>query len=160
MEPDTREYHRPDRTHFSSRGAVYSRDTVGTGMTAYHDNCRCLAVETPAATEEKRFEQLPPINKQLNKLWNEHIPTTGDSTRDHHKQRQDWSRLITYKPRLATGSDTPVRWPPIPGITTPTRPTVNKAFPGEQMPPVSHIPGHVLFGWKDNKLPPLTKPNA
>lgn len=143
----------------ASRGAVYTRDTVmgKDQMSKYHDHCRCLGIEATGATLEQRWAQLPPINRELHDLWHEEI--AGAQGLGAGGRRAAWRNLIIYHRRRRTGSDDPVRFPPIAGVTTPkytSRARRDVFGSREPLPDLEKMPGHVLFGWvDDDPLPPL-----
>ncbi|SCX06811.1 VG15 protein [Corynebacterium jeikeium] len=149
----------PGACHFclmlASRGAVYAKDTVVTTnmMSRYHDHCRCLGIEAPRATTKNRFAGLPPVNEQLRQMWDANVGAETKKDWTSLQRRQQWRNLIIHKRREKTGSDAPVRWPPLPGITTPKY-TLNASYSTfgkvEPLPALDKMPGHVLFGWTDN----------
>ncbi|MDO5535378.1 MAG: EndoU domain-containing protein, partial [Propionibacteriaceae bacterium] len=145
-----------------SRGAVYTRDTVLSTkeMGRYHDHCRCLAVEARGATEGERWDSLPPVNRELNEIWQNNVGAGLHPSWGAVRQRAEWKNLIVHLRREKTGSDEPVRFPPIPGLTLPKYSyAANRSVFGqvEQLPPIdTRAAGHILFGWTDRKpLPPL-----
>ena len=146
----------------AARGPAYLRDNVVSTkqIGQYHDNCRCLGWEARGRTPEERWASLPPINRQLDDLWNKNIPggSSGDASKE---QRGQWRELIVFKRREMTGSDTPVRFPPIPGLRFPRRTKhANHAAFGdvEPLPLVTNdSAGHFLFGWKYSELGKLGK---
>ncbi|MDO5670494.1 MAG: EndoU domain-containing protein [Corynebacterium sp.] len=76
------------------------------------------------------------------------------------RQRAEWRKLIVHLRREKTGSDDPVRFPPIPGLELPKYSYfANRSIFGqvEPLPPLdTRAAGHILFGWTDrNPLPPL-----
>lgn len=148
----------------AARGPAYSRDNVVATkqMGQYHDNCRCLGWEARGRTLEERWASLPPINRQLDDLWNKNIPggSSGDASKE---QRRQWRELIIFKRREATGSDEPVRFPPIKGLKLPKRSLKanHTAFGDvEPLPLVTNdAAGHILFGWDRRPLKPLDASN-
>lgn len=142
----------------ASRGAAYSADTAGmTAATRYHDNCRCVAVEVG------RGAPLPAINRELEAAWK--LATSRETTESG--QRRVWD---TYLNRRAKLLQSRVKFPPIPGVTTPKyrrgrktisgtvefdrRTKVTKEVP---LPDLSQMPGHVLYGW--STAPPWGRKN-
>lgn len=146
----------------AARGPAYLRDNVVATkqMGQYHDNCRCLGWEARGRTPEERWASLPPINRQLDYLWNKNIPggSSGDASKE---QRRQWRELIIFKRREATGSDEPVRFPPIKGLRLPKRSIKanHTAFGDvEPLPLVTtESAGHILFGWQRRPLGKLGK---
>lgn len=59
----------------ASRGAVYTRDTVlkASNMGSYHDNCRCLGIESEGDHD------LPRVNQELQELWKDTAEEYGDT---------------------------------------------------------------------------------
>lgn len=140
----------------SSRGAVYTKDTVTQtkAMTKYHDHCRCIGVEAT----EGQFGGLPPVNRELRELWDANVGADAEEYWPSEKRRAEWRNLIITMRRAKTQSDNPVKWPPINGIKTPSYSwsarytTFGKPEP---LPKLDKMPGHVLYGWKDGNLPTL-----
>lgn len=144
----------------AARGPAYLRDNVVSTkqMGQYHDNCRCLGWEARGRTPEERWASLPPINRQLRDMWQEHIDAvgTGDASK---QQRSQWRELIIFKRREGTGTDDPVRFPPIKGLRLP-KPSLkaNHTVFGtvEPLPLVTNdAAGHLLFGWDRLSINPL-----
>lgn len=146
----------------AARGPAYLRDNVVSTkqMGQYHDNCRCLGWEARGRTPEERWASLPPINRQLDDLWNKNIPggSSGDASKE---QRRQWRELIMHKRREMTKSDAPVRFPPIKGLKLPKRSVAanHTAFGTvEPLPMITtESAGHILFGWKRKQLGKLGK---
>ena len=144
----------------AARGPAYLRDNVVATkqMGQYHDNCRCLGWEARGRTPEERWASLPPINRQLDEMWKEHIDAggSGDASK---QQRSQWRELIIFKRREGTGTDDPVRFPPIKGLRLPKRSLkANHTVFGtvEPLPLVTNdAAGHILFGWDRRPINPL-----
>lgn len=141
----------------AARGPAYLRDNVVSTkqMGQYHDNCRCLGWEARGRTPEERWASLPPINRQLDEMWKEHIDAggSGDASK---QQRSQWRELIIFKRREGAGSDEPVKNPLIRGLKFPKRTAkANHSSFGtpEPLPIITNeAMGHILFGWKLDKL--------
>ena len=122
----------------ASRGAAYVGSQSAFGeMGRYHDNCRCLAIEA------KSEAALPRINKDLLKTR-----ATLDRELGHPAGVNDWRQFVTAR-RQQAGMD--VEWPrlqyaKIPHYIGDGKSTV---FPGEDLPSLAKMPGHVLHGWTD-----------
>lgn len=141
----------------ASRGAVYSRETVVAtkDMHRYHDNCRCLGIEAARATDEDPFVGLPPVNRQLRQMWDTEIAAAGVGS---DEARRAWGRLVVHHRRARAG-DAAVRWPPIAGVGRVRyrgSGTTTVFGEPEPLPDLAKMPGHVLFGWTDDRdLPPV-----
>lgn len=141
----------------AARGPEYSRNNVVATkqMGQYHDNCRCLGWEARGRTPEERWASLPPINRQLHDMWQNSIQTdiSGDVAKE---QRRQWRELIIFKRREGAGSDEPVKNPLIRGLKFPKRTAkANHSSFGtpEPLPIITNeAMGHILFGWKLDKL--------
>ncbi|MGV0391494.1 VG15 protein [Corynebacterium phoceense] len=121
-----------------SRGAVYSKDSVLGEVRRYHDNCRCLAIEV------KEDSDLPQINRDLAQLSQTLNKEFGRSATVN-----DWRQCITAR-RQQAGQD--VEWPRLQYCRIPqyTGDGMSAVFPGEKLPPLGKMPGHVLYGWRDH----------
>lgn len=77
----------------ASRGAVYTRDTVTSTrqLRAYHDNCRCLGIESANATDGDPFVDLPPVNRELRQMWDAEVK---DLDSGPAAQRSQWAKVI------------------------------------------------------------------
>ena len=141
----------------ASRGAVYTKTTVVTAkdMHRYHDNCRCLGIEATRATDEDPFVGLPPVNRQLREMWDTEIAAAGVGS---DEARRAWARLVVHHRRARAG-DGAVRWPPIAGVGRVRyrgSGTTTVFGEPEPLPDLEKMPGHVLFGWTDDRdLPPV-----
>lgn len=120
-----------------SRGAVYSKDTVFKEMEQYHDNCRCLAIES------KTENDLPRINRDLMDLSD-----TLNKEFGHSVTVNDWRQVMTAR-RQQAGQN--VKWPRLQYCRIPhyRGDGMSRVFPGEKLPPLDRMPGHVLHGWRD-----------
>lgn len=120
-----------------SRGAVYSKDTVFKEMEQYHDNCRCLAIES------KTENDLPRVNRDLMDLSD-----TLNKEFGHSVTVNDWRQVMTAR-RQQVGQN--VKWPRLQYCRIPhyRGDGMSRVFPGEKLPPLDKMPGHVLHGWKD-----------
>ena len=120
-----------------SRGAVYDKDTVFGEMGKYHDNCRCLGIEV------KTDADLPRINRDLMELSQTMNKEFGRSA-----TMNDWRQCITAR-RQQAGKN--VEWPRLQYCRVPryTGDGMSTVFPGERLPPLNKMPGHVLYGWRD-----------
>ena len=121
----------------ASRGAVYSKDTVFKEMKQYHDNCRCLAIES------KTENDLPRINRDLMELRDE-----LNREFDGSVTVNEWRQYITAR-RQQLGQN--VEWPRLQYCRIPRYKGdgYSTVFPGEKLPPLDKMPGHVLHGWRD-----------
>ncbi|MBV7294921.1 hypothetical protein KRX51_03180 [Corynebacterium sp. TAE3-ERU12] len=142
----------------ASRGAVYSRDKVTmSDMSKYHDNCRCLGIEAPQATDEDPFAGLPPVNRQLRDMWDSRVAVDGMSPAE---RKTLWRRVIFDERRRRTG-DSALLWPPVPGLRKPTYRgdgTTRVFGKREDLPDLDKAVPHVLFGWTDDReMPPQGK---
>lgn len=120
-----------------SRGGAYSSDSVFGELGRYHDNCRCLAIEV------KDDSDLPRINRDLAELSQTLNDEFGRSATVN-----DWRQCITAR-RQQAGKD--VEWPRLQYCRVPWYKGDGKSsvFPGEKLPPLGKMPGHVLYGWRD-----------
>lgn len=146
----------------ASRGAVYTRKTVVASkeLHRYHDNCRCLGIEVRLDGKgDLGFDRLPPVNRQLRELWDTNVGEASGTYRNPEDARARWREMILHMRRAKSGSDAPVRFPPIPGVVTPeyTEKANFRVFGKiEPLPSLEQMPGHVLFGWMDDRpLPPI-----
>lgn len=147
----------------ASRGAVYTRDTVLSTreMSTYHDHCRCVAVESRGRTLEDRWASLPPVNRELHDLWQNNVGAALKHDWSSSVRRSEWRNLIVHMRREKTGSDAPVRFPPIPGLQLPKYTLGAKYSTFGKVEPLPELDvkaaGHVLFGWMGDggELPPL-----
>lgn len=149
----------------SSRGAVYTKDSVvmTKEMSSYHDHCRCIGIE--AGKRGDPFDRLPPVNRELRDMWDSNVGIDGHPDLTSDEQRRQWRNVVIHRRRMKTRdmgpqADSSVRWPPIRGVTTPKyTPAARLTTFGkpEPLPNLEHMPGHVLFGWMENRqLPALT----
>lgn len=120
-----------------SRGAEYSKDTVFGELERYHDNCRCLGIEV------KNDADLPRINQELMELSKALNHEFGGKA-----EVQDWRQYITAR-RQQSGRN--VEWPRLQYCRVPKYKGdgMSRVFPGERLPPLDKMPGHVLHGWRD-----------
>lgn len=146
----------------ASRGAVYTKDTVlhTSSLHKYHDHCRCLGIEVRVDGKgDPAFDRLPPVNGQLRQLWDRNVGEKSGTYKDSVSAQARWRSMILHMWRVKTGSDEPVRFPPIPGIKVPqSTERANFTVFGRMEPlqSLEHMPGHLLFGWTDRKpLPPV-----
>ena len=128
-----------------------------TEATRFHDNCRCIAVEVG------RGAPLPTINRELEAAWR--FAASREAT--EAGRRQAWDDYLNRRSKLLQSR---VKFPPIPGVTTPKyrrahttttgiikldrRTEVTKKVP---LPNLSQMPGHVLYGW--STAPPWGRKN-
>lgn len=120
-----------------SRGAVYSKKTVLGEMGHYHDNCRCLGIEV------KKEDELPRINRDLMTLADEVYRGFR-----HDVTVADWRQVIEARTQQANGKEWPrLQYCRIPRYNGDGYSTV---FPGEKLPSLDKMPGHVLYGWRDD----------
>lgn len=160
-------------------GAVYTRQTV-LGVVSeegkqklgdrYHDHCRCLGIEVSKAHMDA---QLPLVNKELSDLWQQHVGIKTHPGITADRQQEKWKTLITNLKQQAAAKHQPApeaavkekprrlripeldfeTFPHIPGLKTPTYSKGAKnIYAGEPLPDLTHMPGHVLYGWKDRDL--------
>lgn len=120
-----------------SRGAVYSKESVFGELRRYHDNCRCLGIEV------KTDADLPRINRDLMGLVD-----TLNREFDGSVAVNEWRQYITAR-REQAGQD--VEWPRLQYCRIPRYKGdgYSPVFPGEKLPPLDKMPGHVLHGWRD-----------
>lgn len=120
-----------------ARGAVYSKDSVFGEQGRYHDNCRCLGIEV------RRDSDLPRINRELKVAWRE-------ATRGWGGQMglPEWRHTLLARREQAGQT---VEWPRLEFVRVPKYEGsgVSSVFPGEKLPPLDKMPGHVLHGWRD-----------
>lgn len=113
------------------------------GKSPYHDRCKCVPIEV------KSFDDLPQINKDLHDEWQK---VTWDDDGPVEDQWEAWNTHM--KARVKEGREG-VRWPAITDVRQPTYRISDVAghFSGpghvEKLPELDHMPGHVLFGWRD-----------
>ncbi|MGJ4168891.1 hypothetical protein ACN4DR_09800 [Corynebacterium macclintockiae] len=119
----------------ASRGEVYSLETVIGDVKRYHDNCRCLGIEV------SKGSPLPTINQQLQSAWK-------TATKGKSDQEKAWKEYLGERRELARRGPL---WPPLKTVTVPRYrgDGMATAFPGEELPDLDKMPGHVLFGWRD-----------
>lgn len=120
-----------------SRGAVYDHETVFGEVGRYHDNCRCLAIEVTGRAP------LPQINQDLMaqvKVFDRELGRPADA--------KDWRQWVDAS-RQQAGQDT--MWPRLKYVRLPRYKGdgLSTVFPGEKLPPLDNMPGHVLHGWRD-----------
>lgn len=146
----------------ASRGAVYTKDTVlqAKSLHKYHDHCRCLGIEVRISGKgDLGFDRLPPVNGQLRQLWDTNVGEKSGTYKDSASAQARWRSMVLHMRRVKTGSDEPVRFPPIPGIKVPEyteRANFTVFGRMEPLPSLERMPGHVLFGWTDkDPLPPV-----
>lgn len=120
-----------------SRGAVYSSKTVLSELGRYHDNCRCLAIEVKVDSD------LPRINRELIKQHQVISREVG-----HAAGLNDWRQWVDASRQQ---TDIGARWPRLKYCRIPSymRNGISSVFPGEKLPPLGKMPGHVLYGWRD-----------
>lgn len=120
-----------------SRGAVYSVESVFADVGRYHDNCRCLAIEVKGESDLPRINRdLMGLREELNREFDG--PVTVN----------EWRQVITARRQQA---DQQIEWPRLQYCRIPryTGDGMSKVFPGEKLPPLDRMPGHVLHGWRD-----------
>lgn len=120
-----------------SRGAVYDHETVLGEVGRYHDNCRCLAIEVTGRAP------LPQINQDLMaqvKVFDRELGRPADV--------KDWRQWVDAS-RQQAGQDT--MWPRLKYVRLPRYKGegLSTVFPGEKLPSLDKMPGHVLHGWRD-----------
>lgn len=120
-----------------SRGAVYTSDSVFGELGRYHDNCRCLGIEV------KTDADLPRLNRDLMD-----VSETLDREFDGSVTVNEWRQYITAR-RQQLGQN--VEWPRLQYCRIPRYKGdgFSSVFPGEKLPPLDKMPGHVLHGWRD-----------
>ncbi|MBV7294899.1 EndoU domain-containing protein [Corynebacterium sp. TAE3-ERU12] len=106
-------------------------------MNGYHDNCRCLAIECETA------DDAPQIVKDLQAQAEFLREQKGGKT----LTTKDWQEFVD-------GERAKPRWPKLGYPKTPKYrgDGTSKVFGGEPLPSLERMPGHVLFGWRDEKL--------
>ena len=122
----------------ASRGGVYTKQGVFGTLGKYHDNCRCLAIES------KDDSDLPRINQDLMELSETlYREFDGDVTVN------DWRQVITARKQQAGGE---TQWPRLQYCRIPRYKGdgYSTVFRGEKLPPLNKMPGHVLHGWRDD----------
>lgn len=118
-----------------SRGAVYASKKSAFGeLGRYHDNCRCLAIEVTDDSE------LPRINRDLMAQVDVFYEQLGRSA-----DVNDWRQWVDAS-RQQAGQDT--MWPRLKYVRIPRYEGdgMSSVFPGEKLPPLDKMPGHVLHG--------------
>ena len=95
----------------ASRGAIYlpttaldkTRPRGAVHPLAYHDSCRCIAVEAGRGTEETAFERLPPISRELRDLWDTTVGFKTHRDWESSTRRTEWKKLIHQKRASSVG---------------------------------------------------------
>lgn len=120
-----------------SRGAAYTSDSVFGELGRYHDNCRCLGIEV------KTDADLPRLNRDLMG-----VSETLNREFDGSVTVNEWRQYITAR-RQQLGQN--VEWPRLQYCRIPRYKGdgYSTVFPGEKLPPLDKMPGHVLHGWRD-----------
>lgn len=126
----------------AANGAFYTREAVvdpktGKDRRGYHDNCRCVGIEV------RTPDDLPRINQELHEAWQGQKRRNGGKLSD-----KQWEVYIKSRRALAQEN---VKFPPIPGITTPKYRGRGTRFVNgveEELPNLDQLAGHVLYGWR------------
>lgn len=121
----------------ASRGTVYSKGSVFGKLRRYHDNCRCLGIEVNMEADLPRINQdLMGVSEALNREFDGGVTVN------------EWRQYITAR-REQAGQN--VEWPRLQYCRIPRYrgDGFSSVFPGEKLPPLDKMPGHVLHGWRD-----------